>query len=199
MKKAQPRETIFCAGNEKLLYPPVVGRRRVAGAIFQTNGFDAEKSKELEIKVSEGKKKIYARRNDQSLAIDSPAGLAKGLHSRDFMSQSMDCNTYGFVSSKKKIEDKDNNQQTKYSQADFSELKYRDPIRKDRIGKILDSTGVKKSLTLIEPTTSIPSTPRKLNLFLSSSGMKEALSTPKNGNYYCLNVTPKVNSRNQDF
>ena len=191
MKKVEPRSTIFCAGNEKMLYPPVQGRRRVAEKIFESHGFDAKKSIAAEVSFSETKTKNYSKRNDQSFSIPTQTGLAKGGHQRDFLSQSVDYNTYGIFSFRKKVESRDNNLQTEVSAAELSELKYKDPAKKDRIAKYMDSTGIKKSLSMLDQL-SVPSTPKRQNPSMSSSTMRETLCTPKNGNYKSLKVTGKV-------
>ena len=195
------RDTVFSAGNEKLLYVPKQGRRRTASNIFDTHSFNPETKKKeqpatLET-ISEAKKTNFMRRNVPSETVLMPKTKAKGNLHRDLLNQSADSNTYGIFSARKRL-DHPNKQMSSVSSYDLSSLKYHDVDRKNRVSRYMNSSSIKDSLTSPK-SDSKPTmfTSSRTAAYSNSSNMQGILTSPTNATSRSLLSSVKVGDLNK--
>lgn len=147
------RDTVFCEGNEKELYPVKYGRRRESAKIFREHGYDPQMrstiDKEVPKPVKQRSEIVEARnlyRGEDH--IDRPQRKGKGAYRVDILEHSTNEQPYGFKTSKRAISPKD---ALKFNQLVLSEVKSQRPTdskRENRLGKYMHSSGVKDLLTL---------------------------------------------------
>ena len=147
----KPRDTIFCEGNEKDLYPVKYGRRRVGYDIFKEQKYDPHLRTSVDrtsTKVTKQRPEIVEARNLSrgDLYEEKPQGKGKGELNVGVLEQSLNVDPYGFKPMKKPIGQIDC---LKYNQVVVSDKKNQrttSPVRERRIGKYMHSTGVKDSI-----------------------------------------------------
>lgn len=149
----KPRDTIFCEGNEKELYPTSMGRRRPQNAIFKSQGFDpitrSDNQKNLDPPVQSRPEIQEARNLYSGNIIGVPAqGRGKGTWHKDLLQQSTAVSAHRINVSKKHYEPKDCIQAQQSLTTDARTIRQPSPMRSKRVESYMDSNGMKDLLTV---------------------------------------------------